>query len=193
MIEEIQSRESVGKEITAFLARLAHESERAAVVMGIALTDECLESTLVKLLRSAKSKNDNLFDPDRPIGSFGAKIKLAYRLGLIDDEFCSALNMLRKIRNDFAHSSFHKSLSDQEHSNRIDRLKIYTAKTPLWDTLVAAASVFISTEHLVNFAAIVGVIVALMRYLESTLDPIKLANQASFSWYIVGTDGIGKT
>jgi DNA-binding MltR family transcriptional regulator len=151
MIEEIQSRESVGKEITAFLARLAHESERAAVVMGIALTDECLEPTIVKLLRTAKSKNDDLFDPDRPIGSFSAKIKLAYRLGLIDDEFCSALNMLRKIRNDFAHSSLHKSLSDQEHSNRIDQLKIYTAKTPLWDTLVAAASVFISPRFMILY------------------------------------------
>ena len=189
----MKSHESVGKEITAFLARLAHESERAAVVMGVALTDESLESTLLKLLLPAKSKKDDLFDPDRPIGSFGAKIRLAHRLGLIDDEFCSALDMLRKIRNDFAHSSDHKSLSDQEHSNRIDQLKTYTAQTPLWDTLVAAASVFISSQHLVNFTAIVGVIVALMRYLESTLDPIRLSNQASFSWYIVGTDEIRTT
>jgi len=72
-------------------------------------------------------------------------------------------------------------------------LKTYTSQTPLWDTLVTAASVFISSEHLINFTAIVGVIVVLMKYLESTLDPIRLSNQASFSWYIVGTDGIRTT
>jgi hypothetical protein len=54
---------SVAKEIIDFLARLADESERAAVVMGVALVDESLEDALVKLLLPAKTNPDTLLKP----------------------------------------------------------------------------------------------------------------------------------
>src|SRR5438874_1315224 len=132
----------VGREVTNFLARLAHESERAAVVMGVALVDESLEDALVKLLLPTKTNPDELFAPDRPIGSFGAKTRLAYRLGLVDDEFCSALDMLRRIRNAFAHSAETKTLKDREHFDRVCQMKSYASTTVIWETLIEAARAF---------------------------------------------------
>src|SRR5258708_9428881 len=44
------------------------------------------------------------------------------RLGLIDDDFEHALQMLRKIRNDFAHSVVKSSFSESNHRNRVMEL-----------------------------------------------------------------------
>jgi len=183
----------IGREVTRFLGQLAHESERAAVVMGGALVDESLEAALVKLLLPSKSKRDELFDPDQPIGSFRAKTRLAHRLGLVDDKFCSALDMLRRIRNDFAHSSESKTLNDAEHSDRVRQLKSYADRTPIWETLVKAASTFVSSAVLVDFVTTIAVMVTILKYLECDLQPISLRSQASFIWSTVGTDGIGTT
>jgi DNA-binding MltR family transcriptional regulator len=176
---------SVAKEIIDFLARLADESERAAVVMGVALVDESLEDALVKLLLPAKTNPDELFAPDRPVGSFGARIRLAYRLGLVDDEFCSVLSMLRRIRNDFAHSAETKTLKDQEHFNRVCQMKSYASTTGIWETLVEATRPFISSEILLDFIAAIAVMVTCLKYLKGNLERIQLNNQASFKWNMV--------
>lgn len=61
----MKNHESVGKEITSFIAKLANESERASVVMAVALTDECLESALQKLLKPAKIGVKSTVNPCR--------------------------------------------------------------------------------------------------------------------------------
>jgi hypothetical protein len=51
-----------------------------------------------------------------PLGSLGAKVALARRLGLIDAPVERALSALRKLRNAFAHSAESASLADPAHS-----------------------------------------------------------------------------
>jgi hypothetical protein len=69
---------------------------------------------------AASSKEDGLFLTERPLGSIGAKVTLASRLGLIDSTVEQALNALRKLRNAFAHSAESASLSDPAHSSRLE-------------------------------------------------------------------------
>ena len=74
------------KNIGRFLAQLAAEGERSAVVLGASRADTALDELLKKCLRPNPGGHDNLFDPDRPLGTFSEKIPLAFRLGLIDEE-----------------------------------------------------------------------------------------------------------
>jgi hypothetical protein len=49
--------------------------------------------------------DDRLFTPDRSLGSYGAKISLAARLGMIGPPIEQALHAIRSVRNDFAHNA----------------------------------------------------------------------------------------
>ena len=58
----------ISSEISTFLTDLAQEGERSAVVLGAARLDVGLEKLLKGLMHHHPDGNDNLFDPDRPLG-----------------------------------------------------------------------------------------------------------------------------
>src|SRR5207245_320315 len=72
-------------ELVSFIGGLANEGERTLVIGGAARIDVAIERLLRAVMQHHPGGNDNLFDPDRPLGTFSAKISLAYRLGLLDD------------------------------------------------------------------------------------------------------------
>ncbi len=85
--------------------QMLEERGRGAVLVGVARVDAALEHLLQALMAPAPNRGDGLFLPDRPLGSLGAKVALARRLGLIDAPVERALSALRKLRNAFAHSA----------------------------------------------------------------------------------------
>jgi DNA-binding MltR family transcriptional regulator len=74
-----------------------------------------LQQPLQMLLRTAMisdPKVDSLFDDSNgPLSSFGAQIRCAWALGLIDSELRRDLDYIRKIRNEFAHREEQTSFS----------------------------------------------------------------------------------
>ncbi len=90
-------------EIINLVAEFENESDRATVILGVAKLDKQLRTLLIKTLHHHTKNDDDLFDNDSPLSSFSAKIKLSYRLNLIDKNFFDTLNLIRKIRNNFAH------------------------------------------------------------------------------------------
>ena len=114
---------AVGQEITRLVVGLVLEGQRALVIAGAARLDLALENVLKHSMRHHPGGSDNLFDPDRPLGSFAAKIALCHRLGLVSDEVEHALQLVRRIRNEFAHSVGTAGLSESSHSNRLRELE----------------------------------------------------------------------
>lgn len=119
---QFQMGERIGEHIADLIVALAEESERVAVIMGVAQIDLALERALKCLLHPNPGGQDSLFDPDRPLSTLSAKISLAYRMGLIDSEIEHCLQMLRRIRNDFAHSPNTERLSQSKHKNRLGEI-----------------------------------------------------------------------
>jgi hypothetical protein len=70
------------KAVATFITELADEGERSAVVLGAARADTAVEELLLRCMQPHPGGADNLFDPDRPLGSFSAKIALSFRLEL---------------------------------------------------------------------------------------------------------------
>ena len=153
-------------EITKFVAELASESERAAVVLGAARIDLQLEKALKKILRHHPDGMDNLFDADRPLGTFSAKISLSLRIGLLNQTFEHALQMVRKLRNDFAHSAEKISLSASPHSGRVDELTKCFAKDELFEKLKPVLAKGIADERLVNFCCAVAILISILTVAE---------------------------
>ena len=115
--------------------QMLEERGRGAVLVGVARVDAALEHLLQAVMTPATAKGDGLFLPDRPLGSIGAKVALASRLGLIDRPVERALNVLRKLRNAFAHSAESASLEDSTHSSRLAEVYAYARANPLWAPL----------------------------------------------------------
>lgn len=176
-IEELQER--LTQETTRFVSGLAREGERAAVVLGAARLDVALERLLKKLMHPNPGGSDNLFDSQCPLGSFSAKIALAYRLGIIDRNFEHALQMVRKIRNAFAHSIKVASLSDSPHDGQLNELIRDVRKDgDSFDNMVCQLRELGFPEKSLNFCAAVLVLLMQLEMLEAVsvqLQPIKVA------------------
>lgn len=130
-MNEIAGR--VAPAVVEFLARLASESERSIVILGAARLDASLEALLKAVLQPSPGGNDELFAPERPLGSLSAKIALAYRLGVIDRDLEHVLQMIRRIRNDFAHSFGEESLSHQKQIQRLTEAIRTARQYTLWE------------------------------------------------------------
>ena len=110
------------KEFSSFIEEFIEESDRAAVILGVAKLDLLLYQIFQKHLVSNPGGEDKFLDSDGPLVTFSAKINLAYRLGLTDNSVTRALHLIRKIRNDFAHEVEGCSLESGSHRDRIREL-----------------------------------------------------------------------
>ncbi len=106
----------------AFLEDFKRESDRAAVIVGAAKCDLLLLQLLQKVLLPATGNRDELLEGEAPLGTFSARIQMAHRLGLIDDQYARALNILRRLRNGFAHEPTSSQLSARSHRDRVKEL-----------------------------------------------------------------------
>jgi hypothetical protein len=115
---------------------LHDESDRAAIILGAAWLDEGLRSLLQAYLLPGSAKEDSdLFGPNGALGTFSARISLAQRLGLISEDFKVALEVVRKLRNKFAHQVETPQLTEQSLRDLISNIPPYFVPgTMLWET-----------------------------------------------------------
>jgi hypothetical protein len=118
--------EAAKKEITPqlleFFVTLGMEGERSSVVLGAERINVALEILIKSSLQPSSNKTDTLFTSEGALASFSRKIEMAYRLGLIDLPFKQALDLVRKLRNDFAHAIKVESLQQDSHADRVKAL-----------------------------------------------------------------------
>jgi hypothetical protein len=115
--------------------QMLEERGRGAVLVGVARVDAALERLLQAILLPPQGSADTFFQPDRPLGSFGARITLAARLGLIDPHVEQALQTLRRVRNAFAHSTTTATLADPNHADRLAQAYAAARSNTLWQPL----------------------------------------------------------
>ncbi|MBN2095230.1 MAG: hypothetical protein JW727_04225 [Candidatus Aenigmarchaeota archaeon] len=101
------------------------ETDRAAVILVVALFDSALESLLRNYLVPSPSGRDEVFNGlNAPLSAFSSKINLSFRLGLISHQFCRDLHIIRKIRNDFAHDIHNCSFENSRVKSRVGELVV---------------------------------------------------------------------
>jgi DNA-binding MltR family transcriptional regulator len=93
-----------------------HESDHGCAVIGAEIVSNRLESLLRAFLRDDPDGNRfalaTLFVGYGPLATFAAKIHVAYAIQLIPKIIGDRLDMIRKIRNHFAHSQVRSSFGD---------------------------------------------------------------------------------
>ena|SRR5579862_6438575 len=171
----------MGKEIRTLVAGLMQEGERAAVVVGAARLELALERLLTRVMQPHPGGSDNLFDPERPLGTFSAKISLAFRLGLLDPKVESALQLIRRIRNEFAHSVGAASLSENSHANRLRELTDRCRADSHYEIAIENMRKVPGTEKLQLFCAALILLIAAIESAGFRAKPYSIERPAAFT------------
>ncbi len=103
-------------------------SDRATVIMFAAFVENHLERLLSSKMRDLNSDDrQRLFGPDRsPLGDFGAKIIMAYALKSIGPITKNDLDLVRLLRNGFAHSRMSFTFETPEVRAVCEQFKLIT-------------------------------------------------------------------
>jgi DNA-binding MltR family transcriptional regulator len=108
-----------------FFESLKNESDRGVVLISAELINNYLTDLFDKYLILNNELRKDIFENAlAPLHTFSTKIKMAYSLGLIDEEHYTTLDYLRKIRNKFAHRIFDASFEDNEIIEWCKKIKI---------------------------------------------------------------------
>lgn len=87
-----------------FRNHLDNETDRGSALMAAAFLDELLKDLLKCFLVDDQKSLKELFSGTGGLSSFSSRIELCYLLGLIPVNIKKDLHLIRKIRNEFAHS-----------------------------------------------------------------------------------------
>lgn len=103
---------------------LMEKSERLMVIVCASKVDDLLLMILTKrLLPKISGQKDDLLEGAQPLATFSSRIKISYRLGIIDKTLFDLLEQLRAIRNKSAHNvSFNIQKSPfRDHVNNLKK------------------------------------------------------------------------
>lgn len=100
--------------MSEFLKEFQAETDRGAALVGAALLDSRLERLLLSHMLPGKIADDLVKGGNAPLGSFSARINATFAFGLITTKERQDLNLIRGIRNEFAHSEHGLTFADQK-------------------------------------------------------------------------------
>jgi len=116
-------REEDIKDFSAFLREFQSETDRGAALVGAALIDQKLADTLRAFFVSGKTAGELLDGGTAPVGTLSSRIKACHALGLIDGFELRECDLIRKVRNEFAHSIHGTTFAEPKISALCDRLQ----------------------------------------------------------------------
>lgn len=95
---------STAEDLALFVEELNRESDRGLALVGAALIDDKLGETLKAFFREGAPIGRLIDEPNAPLGTFSSRSNTCFALGLIDEFEYDEIGILRKVRNEFAHS-----------------------------------------------------------------------------------------
>ncbi len=127
MASEHELIDTLNKENDHFFQANKKESDRGVALVAA----EFFDATLERLLRSRFAVGlqqrprmiKPLFEGFGPLSTFSAKISISFAIGLIQNWMAADLDLVRRIRNEFAHSLESKTFTDPTISKMVSQLE----------------------------------------------------------------------
>jgi DNA-binding MltR family transcriptional regulator len=113
------------KQLRQFIMTLNEESDRGAALVAAEVLSDALGSLIKSKLVSDKKLIQVAFSTAGAFGAFSARIDHAFLLGLLPEALRKDLHLLRRIRNEFAHSTDLKSFETHSIKSRCMELNYY--------------------------------------------------------------------
>lgn len=114
------------KAVLKFRQELTPESDRGCALMAAAFLDDALRGLLEKSFVDDARSSKRILEGGgtAPLATLSAKIDMAYLMGLIDRRVRQDIHLIRKIRNDFAHSGQPMQFSEPSIRSRCSALSL---------------------------------------------------------------------
>ena len=94
-----------GEEIQKMRAEIKNDGPRGATMVATAIIEDLLVGAIrFRMVSLTDDEADSSLLPDRPLGTFSSRIKIAHALGVFGPKTRHDLNVFRDIRNAFAHA-----------------------------------------------------------------------------------------
>lgn len=117
---------------------LKNESDRAKLILASAWIDYFLLLKLQNEFSKGNSKaRKNLFSLNGPFGTFSSKLNLAFCAGWIDSDVYHDIQIIKKLRNECAHSINVISLDEERIRKEIEEFQVPKRKFYDWGELWA--------------------------------------------------------
>ena len=91
-------------DLNSLFESIYDHDERGVVLTLAAFAEDSLRLLLMAYMREEKLAKKLIESSNSPLGTFAARFTAAFTLGLINKDHYEALEILRKIRNKFAHN-----------------------------------------------------------------------------------------
>jgi len=114
--------EELSKDIHDVVSVLENESDRGLVLVAAAYLDDMLTALIREKFVEDQKITEELLGTNGPLGTFSAKINLAYCIGLLHSNARSDLRKTRQIRNKFAHMRNKASFEDRAIQDKCSSL-----------------------------------------------------------------------
>jgi hypothetical protein len=101
--DEVWEKDPHYRGFLAALEELNQETDRGVALVATSFLDKQLKDALAAFLIENASARDLLSGFNAPFGTFGTRIAGCHALGLITDNEARQSDILRKVRNQFAH------------------------------------------------------------------------------------------
>jgi hypothetical protein len=103
---------------------LQGETPRGTIILVVSWIDHMLKLKFMHEFRHGSAKvRDSLYGYGGAFSSLSSKIKIAYAAGWIDDDIFFDLNLLRDLRNDYAHRIEPPTMDEADAPRSLDKLK----------------------------------------------------------------------
>ncbi len=130
MNDELRDKYPHLDKFVPYLELLRKESDRGKVLISTGFLEQQLRDILAAFMRDGAKTASLLDGPNAPLGAFSSRISACHAFGLISNREHHDLNVLRRIRNDFAHD-MHTSFATP---SVIDRCRTLQMKASDYDS-----------------------------------------------------------
>lgn len=124
---EVNERYSLDK-LNRFISAIRRQDDQAMVLSLATFLEDTLGRLLIAYFRSCKATKDLVEGFNAPLGTFGSRIKAVYAFGLVTDDQFKDMEVLRRIRNHFAHNWEGVSFERNDIESLIGQLSGYTVE-----------------------------------------------------------------
>lgn len=114
------------RSLNRFLAVIGEQDDRAMVLSLATFIEVTLGRLLLTYFRNCKATKELVEGFSAPLGTLGTRIKAVYAFGLVTEDQYRDLEVLRRVRNQFAHNWDGVSLERNDIQALVGQLSGYT-------------------------------------------------------------------
>lgn len=100
---QLQTLPHLCADAARLVSDLENETDRGVALLAVAFLDDVLDLLLRASFVNDSEAVNRLIGPGRPLESFGSRAHVGYCIGLLGADVYNDINLIREIRNDFAH------------------------------------------------------------------------------------------